>query len=660
MKQNLLKTLLVAVGMAAGVNGVWAYDVPDGMEVKQVLVGKLNSTGAVDVETFDLENAEVPGFSNPSNFSIVDLPSDLSVWSKLDLSITGKALRLGSKTTHSLYFDTPVVNGKVVFSSDFYCGTHPKVIKFIGLNDEVVARFAYSDKNENSGRVSQQYLFADSDPNAQYTGSYSLNDTYLGTRNRQYEINEVVIDLDANTLTYSGRVMDRRSQTNKWCDDEATITYSVPISGIKGIEIDATGCRSSDYYAYFDNMSLYAIGVVAGSYNYTVNAVCGSEELGVVGTGVAEAGAMYSVSSLPEVIEQGGQYYQLSDAEVKKYTKFFTMGEADATETVSYRSAADIVYFGEWETAFSTTSRNYEVVDNDTMSNGQGRTINRTGTKMQLTFSVEEEGDYLVQMPYYNGNNKERSHIIAVDGADEAETPVPADGRGTYSKTLHLTAGEHTISIECVYSLTAIFDYLLVSKTQSDVTVSITGAKGLATFTPSVALDFTNAQSIEAYTATVSGTTVNLTRTNTVAAGEGVLIRSLNGGSVSEDIPVATAAVKPTADNMFVGVLEEIAQLPTNKGGYTNFILNNNGANGSGFYLANNKTVAAGKAYLRVPAESAGKLTFFSLDGSVTGIEGVQAEAAEGEKVYYNLNGQRVATPSKGLYILNGKKVIVK
>ena len=196
--------------------------------------------------------------------------------------------------------------------------------------------------------------------------------------------------------------------------------------------------------------------------------------------------------------------------------------------------------------------------------------------------------------------------------------------------------------------------------TISPMTVTITGAKGLATYTPSVALDFTDAQDIAAYTATVSGTTVNLTRTNTVAAGEGVLIRSLNGGPVSEDIPVASTAVEHTAGNMFVGVLEEIAQLPSEDGDNTNFILNNNGANGSGFYLANNKTVAAGKAYLRVPTESAAKISFFSLDGSITGIEGVEAEAAEGEKVYYNLKGQRVATPSNGLYILGGKKVIVK
>ena len=194
-------------------------------------------------------------------------------------------------------------------------------------------------------------------------------------------------------------------------------------------------------------------------------------------------------------------------------------------------------------------------------------------------------------------------------------------------------------------------------------TVAITGAKGLATLTPAVDLDFTYAKSIAAYTATVTGTTVNLTRTNTVAAGEGVLIRSLDGGPATEDIAVAVSDVTPTEGNMFVGVLETIEQLPDEQYGYTNFILNSNGVNGSGFYLANNKMVAAGKAYLRVPTESAGKLTFFSLDGSATAIEDVEAEtrqADEGEKVYYNLRGQRVTTPTKGIYILNGKKVVVK
>jgi len=46
------------------------------------------------------------------------------------------------------------------------------------------------------------------------------------------------------------------------------------------------------------------------------------------------------------------------------------------------------------------------------------------------------------------------------------------------------------------------------------------------------------------------------------------------------------------------------------------------------------------------------------LNGNTTGIHAVQS--ANSEQVTYNLNGQRVSEPKKGLYIKNGKKYIAK
>lgn len=75
--------------------------------------------------------------------------------------------------------------------------------------------------------------------------------------------------------------------------------------------------------------------------------------------------------------------------------------------------------------------------------------------------------------------------------------------------------------------------------------------------------------------------------------------------------------------------------------------------NGGAFY------VKAGTAYLAVPAgENAAK--GFTLNGEATGIEGVNANV-ENAKAIYNLNGQRVASMAKpGLYIVNGKKMVVR
>ena len=67
------------------------------------------------------------------------------------------------------------------------------------------------------------------------------------------------------------------------------------------------------------------------------------------------------------------------------------------------------------------------------------------------------------------------------------------------------------------------------------------------------------------------------------------------------------------------------------------------------------------RAYISIPVSSPGAPAMLNIDfgGNTTGINTVNGE---GLKVngYYNLNGQRVSQPSKGLYIMNGKKVIIK
>lgn len=189
--------------------------------------------------------------------------------------------------------------------------------------------------------------------------------------------------------------------------------------------------------------------------------------------------------------------------------------------------------------------------------------------------------------------------------------------------------------------------------------VTIASETGFATYTPKVDLDFTNARNIAAYTATVSGDVVNLAKVNMVAAGEGVLIYSANGAG-SENVPAAGEQVSKVAGNMFVGTLVDIEELPSVGGQYANYILND-GTLGVGFYKANNKKVGAGKAYLRIPVENSAKMSFLSLGGgSATDISAIKDGNERMDNEFYNLNGQRVASPSKGLYILNGKKIIVK
>ena len=71
------------------------------------------------------------------------------------------------------------------------------------------------------------------------------------------------------------------------------------------------------------------------------------------------------------------------------------------------------------------------------------------------------------------------------------------------------------------------------------------------------------------------------------------------------------------------------------------------------------RTVPAGKAYLLasdVPSPDPARSLNFTFDA--TAIKAVESEAQNGE--FYNVAGQRVAQPTKGLYIVNGKKIVVK
>ena len=66
--------------------------------------------------------------------------------------------------------------------------------------------------------------------------------------------------------------------------------------------------------------------------------------------------------------------------------------------------------------------------------------------------------------------------------------------------------------------------------------------------------------------------------------------------------------------------------------------------------------VAANKAYLAVPTDQTGEVRGFSLNDGADAI----SEIMKNEKMsaIYDLSGRRVVKPTKGLYIVNGKKVV--
>ena len=71
-------------------------------------------------------------------------------------------------------------------------------------------------------------------------------------------------------------------------------------------------------------------------------------------------------------------------------------------------------------------------------------------------------------------------------------------------------------------------------------------------------------------------------------------------------------------------------------------------------------TIPAGKAYLNVAAGAGARLSFSFDDDTTTGISSMHKSEFIMHNEVYNLNGQRIVKPSKGLYIVNGKKYFNK
>ncbi|MCH5174927.1 MAG: hypothetical protein J1F40_03480, partial [Prevotellaceae bacterium] len=188
----------------------------------------------------------------------------------------------------------------------------------------------------------------------------------------------------------------------------------------------------------------------------------------------------------------------------------------------------------------------------------------------------------------------------------------------------------------------------------TSVTVSV-NADGLSTYCPVFDVDFSSATKIAAYTATVSDNTVYLEKVKAVAAGEGVLLRSLNGGEVTEELPINKA--EKHEGNAFVGTLEAIV-LKEKVDNATNFILGWNSGT-LGFYKANDTRLSAWEAYLPVENYNPSK-PLRIIFSDVTDINEILAQPSTEDDAFYTLSGVRVTNPTKGIYIKNGKKVVVK
>ena len=206
----------------------------------------------------------------------------------------------------------------------------------------------------------------------------------------------------------------------------------------------------------------------------------------------------------------------------------------------------------------------------------------------------------------------------------------------------------------------------LLSYSDSYDAVSVTiGSDEIATWSHSKNLNF-NATGITAYYASsVTTGSITLTPTATTWNYQGYILKG-NAGTYTVPVIANSEAFYPSPNYLKQSVGSTDVAASTGSTYHYIFAKMKTGDANVGFYkLTSDHTLAAHKAYLETsdditPASSARIALVFD-DEETTGINTVKgSEFKANDNTYYDLSGRRVAQPSKGLYIVNGKKVVIK
>ncbi len=188
--------------------------------------------------------------------------------------------------------------------------------------------------------------------------------------------------------------------------------------------------------------------------------------------------------------------------------------------------------------------------------------------------------------------------------------------------------------------------------------LSITPDKEWTTFTSAYNLDFSDVDGLTAYTAKYDkeNDAVALTPVKRVKAHTGLILKGEAGKTYTLPILSSNEAELDAVDNHLIGCVDALWSTGRNQ----DYFL----YNGEFVKSKNDGWVLPGKSYLyinggRDNSASARPLRFY-VGNTSTAIDGITNNPVVKDDAYYNLQGVKVQCPQHGVFIHNGKKVVLK
>ena len=187
--------------------------------------------------------------------------------------------------------------------------------------------------------------------------------------------------------------------------------------------------------------------------------------------------------------------------------------------------------------------------------------------------------------------------------------------------------------------------------------LSITPDNEWTTFTSAYNLDFSGVEGLTAYTAKYdkANDAVVLTQVKKVPAHTGLILKCEADNTYTLPILASDEAKFDAVDNQLIGCVDALWSTGRNQ----DYFL----YNGEFVKSKNDGWVLPGKSYLYIDGGrnnvSASPLRFY-VGNTSTAIDGITNNPVVKDDAYYNLQGVKVQRPQHGVFIHNGKKVVLK
>lgn len=382
-------------------------------------------------------------------------------------------------------------------------------------------------------------------------------------------------------------------------------------------------------------------------FGYTINAKENGTDLGEVAKGETYSdGADIAISKFYKI---NNEWYETTTSPY-----YINIKPENNSATIEVKKS-DITYFAETENLGNNIGASY----NKNMSNGAYSAI--AGSKTAELCELPA-GEYKVTIYLYERGDR-GAFIRDLNNTDNNTNTLCYADINRNSSNLK----EYSVTLK-LYKTTKIglsgwgngstnqsagLDYIYIQRTGDATETATISEAGYATYATTNNVVVPSNENVKVMTVKVNaeGTAIELNEVaaNTVVpAGTGILVKAPAGNC---DF-VVTSKEGATLENNDL----KAASADVTSDGAKYFALTKQGEKVGFALVANDVVIPAGKAYLEVSGKTAAK--FFSLDGEATGINSVKTAKADG--AYYTLEGVKTTKPVKGLYIHNGKKIVVK